>query len=109
MPSHPVIAYAIASCLVEAGLKPDNIIVWEREEGAIKTIGTNTKGYGYDERRSEKAHGISALKKRSKSQSSSQVQFPKIRFKRSNPKSRQSDTASRQTYLPERRRLFPED
>ncbi len=72
LPSHPVIAYAITSCLLEAGLKPDNIIVWEREEktlvssgyqisnspGTIKTIGTNTKEYGYDERRSEKVHGV---------------------------------------------------
>jgi len=73
IPSHPIIADTIASYLVEAGLKPDNIIIWEREEGTLKSSGyqivnepgkvkviaTNTQGYGYDESRSEKAHGVS--------------------------------------------------
>jgi len=73
IPSHPIIADTMANCLVEAGLQPDNIIIWEREEGTlqssgyqivnelgkVKVIGTNTPGYGYDERRSEKVHGVS--------------------------------------------------
>lgn len=73
MPSHPCLAYTIADCLIEAGLKPDNIIVWERSEktlkdagyviqntaGTVKTIATDTPGYGYDESRSERVHGVS--------------------------------------------------
>ena len=72
MPSHPCLAYAIADCLVEAGLKPDNIIVWERSEktlrqagyvirnvpGKVRTLATNTPGYGYDEGRVERVRGV---------------------------------------------------
>lgn len=72
MPSHPCLAYAMADCLIQAGLKPDNIIVWERTEktmrdagyviqnepGRVKTIATDSPGYGYDESRSLRVHGV---------------------------------------------------
>lgn len=72
MPSHPVMAYTIASCLVEAGLKPENIILWERSEetlknagyeisnesGKFRTIGTDSEGFGYDESKTEKVSGV---------------------------------------------------
>ena len=72
MPSHKVIAETLASCLVQAGLKPDNVIIWERSEGtlhgagyqvinregSVKTIATDTAGYGYDESRSYPVHGV---------------------------------------------------
>ena len=64
MPSHRVVAETLSACLVEGGLKPDNIIIWERAEktlrgggyaprtgkGLVKILATDTKGYGYDER-----------------------------------------------------------
>jgi uncharacterized protein (DUF362 family) len=72
MPSHPCVANGVADCLIEAGLKPDNIIIWERSEstlissgytiadapGKIRIIGTDTKGYGYEDSKTEKVHGV---------------------------------------------------
>jgi len=72
MPSHKILAETLASCLVQAGLKPDNVIIWERSEGtmagagyatinkkgSVKTIATDTPGYGYDESRSYSVHGV---------------------------------------------------
>ena len=72
MTSRKFMAYAVADCLVQAGLKPDNIIIWERAEstlkssgyeivndpGKIKVVATDTKGYKYDESRSEQVHGV---------------------------------------------------
>jgi uncharacterized protein (DUF362 family) len=72
MPTHRVVAETMAACLVEAGLRPDNIIIWERTEdtlkgagyavrtaaGSVKTVATDTAGYGYDESRSYRVGGI---------------------------------------------------
>ncbi|MBW1767163.1 MAG: DUF362 domain-containing protein [Deltaproteobacteria bacterium] len=72
MPSHPSVAFAIADSLIEAGLRPDNIIIWERSEstlidagytimdepGKVRVIGTDSSGYGYDETRTEQVHGV---------------------------------------------------
>jgi uncharacterized protein (DUF362 family) len=73
LPTHRVIAESIASCLVEAGVKPDGILIWERSEetlkgggfaptrapGAVKVVATDTPGYGYDESRIETVRGVS--------------------------------------------------
>jgi uncharacterized protein (DUF362 family) len=73
MPTHRVLAETMAACLVEGGVKPDNIIIWERAEdtltgagyaiknvkGAVKTIATDTPGYGYDESKSYRVNGAS--------------------------------------------------
>lgn len=72
LPTHRVVADAIASCLVEGGVKPDAIAIWERSEetmkgggftpghapGAVKVIATDTPGYGYDESRIETVNGV---------------------------------------------------
>jgi uncharacterized protein (DUF362 family) len=72
MPSHPAVAFSIADCLIEAGLQPDNIIIWERAEstligsgyeitnepGKVKVVSTTSKGYGYDESRTEQVNGV---------------------------------------------------
>ena len=72
MPSHQCLAYAIAHSLIGAGLKPENIIIWERTEKTlmesgyvirnepekIKVIGTDSTGYGYDQEKKEKVHKV---------------------------------------------------
>ena len=72
LPSHRVVAEAIASCLVEAGVKPEGISIWERAEktlqgggyrlsrsaGAVRVIATDTPGYGYDESATATVNGI---------------------------------------------------
>ncbi|MBN1533459.1 MAG: DUF362 domain-containing protein [Spirochaetes bacterium] len=72
MPSHRVVAETMASCLVEAGIAPGNIMIWERGEGTmrdagyvisaggqgVQVIATDTPGYGYDESRTERVGGV---------------------------------------------------
>lgn len=74
MPAHLPLARAMADALISAGLKPDNIIVWERTDnnlpdcnyplvdskGEVKFIGTNHPGYGYDESAELDIHGVPA-------------------------------------------------
>ena len=72
MATRKFISFTVADCLIQAGIKPDNIIIWERAEstlkssgydienkpGKIKVTGTDSKGYGYDESRTEQVHGV---------------------------------------------------
>lgn len=72
MPSHLFLAAALADALVTAGLKPENIIIWERGEsslkragfpivnspGKVKIIGTDTPGFGFNTSREYRVNKI---------------------------------------------------
>jgi hypothetical protein len=45
--SHPAVIDAIAAGLVNAGVPPQNIVVWDREEHLLKEAGFRTKNAGY--------------------------------------------------------------
>jgi len=66
LPTHPEVAFAIARTLVQAGVKENNIVIWDRMSGwlieglkkchykvntgasGIRCFGTDTSGVGYD-------------------------------------------------------------
>jgi hypothetical protein len=45
--SHPAVVNAIVSGLATAGVPPQNIVVWDREERLLKAAGFRTKNAGY--------------------------------------------------------------
>ncbi len=45
--SHPAVVNAIVSGLTTAGVPPQNIVVWDREERLLKAAGFRTKNAGY--------------------------------------------------------------
>jgi uncharacterized protein (DUF362 family) len=45
--THPAVVSAIVAGLMESGLPAGNIIVWDREEQALKVAGYRTRGVGY--------------------------------------------------------------
>jgi hypothetical protein len=45
--SHPAVVNAIVSGLTTAGIPPQNIVVWDREERLLKAAGFRTKNAGY--------------------------------------------------------------
>ena len=45
--SHPAVVNAIASGLATAGVPPQNIVVWDREERLLKAAGFRSKNAGY--------------------------------------------------------------
>jgi uncharacterized protein (DUF362 family) len=45
--SHPAVVNAIVAGLTEAGVPPQNIVVWDREENKLKAAGFRAKNAGY--------------------------------------------------------------
>ena len=45
--THPAVVAAIVAGLTESGVPADNIVVWDREEQALKVAGYRSKGAGY--------------------------------------------------------------
>jgi uncharacterized protein (DUF362 family) len=45
--THPEVVSAIVSGLTEAGVSPENIVVWDRDEELLKIAGYRKKGGGY--------------------------------------------------------------
>ena len=45
--SHPAVVNAIVAGLADAGVPPQNIVVWDREESLLKTAGFRGKNAGY--------------------------------------------------------------
>jgi uncharacterized protein (DUF362 family) len=59
--THPAVVDAIEAGLVEAGVRPQNIVVWDREEKLLKRAGFRERSGGYRLMWSEKNYDLKAV------------------------------------------------
>jgi uncharacterized protein (DUF362 family) len=59
--THPAVVEAIEAGLIEAGVRPQNIVVWDREEKLLKRAGFRERSGGYRLMWSEKNYDLKAF------------------------------------------------